>query len=55
MKYKKNTVTQMCMRKQKRNSRCRKQTCGYQWEEGRGMGQDRSTVLRDTHYYAQDR
>lgn len=25
----------MYMRKQKRNNRCRKQTRGYQWEEGR--------------------
>lgn len=46
----KNTVNQIYVTKQKQNNWCRKQTRGYQWEEGRGMGQDRGRVLRDTHY-----
>ena len=36
--------------KKKHSHRCRKQTNGYQWGEGRGEGQDRGTI---TYYTAQ--
>ena len=36
--------------KQKQAHRHRKQTCGYQKEEGRGEGQIRGMELRDTNY-----
>ena len=31
----------MCVTKQKQTKRYRKQTSGYQWGEGREVGQDR--------------
>jgi len=38
--------------KKKQAHRCsREQTSGYQWEEGRREGKDRSRGLRDTNYY----
>ena len=36
--------------KQKQTHRYRKQTSGYQWEEGSGEGQDRGMELRGTNY-----
>ena len=41
----------MYIAKQKQTHRCRKQTSGYQWGEGRWEGQDRGMGLRDTNYY----
>ena len=32
-----------------------KQASGYQWEEGRGEGQDRNRGLRGTNYYVYSR
>ena len=40
----------MYITKQKQTHRYREQTSGYQWGEGRGEGQDRGMVLRDTNY-----
>ena len=39
------------MAKQKQTHRYRKQTSGYQWGEGRGVGGDGVMGLRDTNYY----
>ena len=41
----------MYIAKQKHFHRYRKQTSGYQWEDGRGMWQDMVMQLRDTNYY----
>ena len=41
----------MYIAKQKQTHRYRKQTSGYQWEEGRVEGQNRGMGLRDTNYY----
>ena len=42
----------MNITKQYRLNRYREQTSGYQWEEGRGEGQDRDGGLRGTNYHA---
>ena len=34
-----------------KTDRCREQTSGYQWGEGREEGQDRGRGLRGTNYY----
>ena len=38
--------------KKKQTHRCRKQTSGYQWEEGSGEKQCWGKGLIGTHYYA---
>ena len=46
-------IIQMCIYANK-NSQIRKtsqETSGYQWEEAREEGQDRSMGLRNTNYY----
>ena len=37
--------------KKKQTHRYREQTNGYQWEEGRGRGQNRGRGVRGTNYY----
>ena len=41
----------MTITKRKQTHRYREQTSGYQWEEERGQGQNKSKGLRGTNYY----
>ena len=46
---KKNTVN---ITKKKQTHRCRRQSSGYQWKEGRREGQKRCRELRGANHYA---